>query len=191
MVKVVSHVPRNASGGKTQEVNSNGLAEAGKLRIAGRGEWSLGEEGADVWARAKAGRWLGEWGGAVVRAGLRAWAGSGVKAEGREVGVIGVGGGGSWPDWFEGVGAGEVAEGWRAKSPLWLLERLPNLPFAQLAIEIGAKGPVETLQQRRGAEQEVARRIQRWGSRGVKWVVTVRMTESGAEAEVWGWGIGK
>lgn len=191
MVKVVSHVPRNASGGKTQGGNRNGLAGAGKLGITGRGEWRLGEEGGDPWVGAKAGRWLGERGGAVVRAGLRAWGRSGAKAEGREVGVIGVGFGGSWPDWCEGVGPGEVAEGWRDKSPLWLLERLPNLPFAQLAIEIGAKGPVETLPARSGVEEEVGRRIQRWGARGVKWVVAVRMTESGAEAEVWGWGIEK
>lgn len=146
----------------------------------------------DPWVGAKAGRWLGERGSAMVRAGLRAWKASGVKeVEGRGVGIIGVGFGGSWPDWCEGAGPGEVAEGWRDKSPLWLLDRLPNLPFAQLAIEIGAKGPVETLQKRSGVEEEVGRRIQRWGARGVKWVVAVRMTESGAEAEVWGWGIEK
>jgi hypothetical protein len=81
----------------------------------------------------------------------------------------------------------EVVEKWRQKSPLWLLEGLPNLPMAQLAVEIGARGPVETLRERNGVEGDVERRIQRWGRRGVKWVVAVWSTSMGAKAEVWGW----
>jgi hypothetical protein len=88
---------------------------------------------------------------------------------------------------LEGVSAREVVEKWREKSPLWLLEVLPNLPIAQLAVEIGARGPVETLRDRDGVEEDVEMRIQRWGRRGVEWVVSVRSTSVGAEAEVWGW----
>jgi hypothetical protein len=88
---------------------------------------------------------------------------------------------------LEGVSVKEVVEKWRDKSPLWLLEVLPNLPVAQLAVEIGARGPVETLRNRDGVEEDVERRIQRWGRRGVEWVVSVRSTSVGANAEVWGW----
>jgi hypothetical protein len=109
------------------------------------------------------------------------------EVEGREVGIIGVGRGGEWPRWLEGISAREVVEKWREKSPLWLLEVLPNLPIAQLAVEIGARGPVETLRERDGAEGDVEKRIQRWGRRGVKWVVSVRLTSTGAKAEAWGW----
>lgn len=123
----------------------------------------------------------------MVRAGLRAWRASGAGgAEGRKVGVIGVGWGGGWPGWLEKMSAREVAERWREKSPLWLLEVLPNLPVAQLAAELGARGPVETLRARGGFEAEVARRGQRWGRRGVEWVVVVRARAEGAVAEVWG-----
>ena len=188
MLRVGSHVPRNASGGKTQEEKSTPQAGAGKLRIVARAEWRLGEEVGDPWAGAKAGRWLGERGSAMVRAGLRAWKASGVEeAEGRRVGIIGVGRGGEWPGWLEGVSAKEVVEKWREKSPLWLLEVLPNLPAAQLAVEIGARGPVETLRERDGVDGDVERRIQRWERRGVEWVVSVRSTSMGAKAEVWGW----
>ena len=188
MLKVVSHVPRNASGGKTQEGKSTPMGRAGKLVILGRGEWRIGEEGKDPWAGAKAGRWLGESGGAMVRAGVRAWHASGVgEADGRRVGVIGVGRGGSWPEWLRGMEAKDVAERWREKPPLWLLQELPNLPAAQLAVEIGARGPVETLRERKGVREDVDRRIRRWGMRGMDWVVSVRVTETGAEAEVWGW----
>ena len=103
------------------------------------------------------------------------------------MGIIGVGRGGEWPGWLEGVSAKEVVEKWREKSPLWLLEVLPNLPVAQLAVEIGAQGPVETLRDRDGVEGDVEKRIQRWGRRGVEWVVSVRLTSTGAKAEVWGW----
>jgi hypothetical protein len=113
---------------------------------------------------------------------------SGVKeVDGRRVGIVGVGRGGEWPSWLEGVVAREVVEKWREKSPLWLLEGLPNLPAAQLAVEIGARGPVETLRERDGVAGDVERRIQRWGRRGVEWVVSVRSTSVGAKAEVWGW----
>ena len=188
MLRVGSYVPRNASGGKTQEGKNTLQATAGKLRIVARAEWRLGEEAGDPWAGAKAGRWLGERGSAIVRAGLRAWKESGVEeVNGRGVGIIGVGRGGEWPGWLEGVAAKEVVEKWREKSPLWLLEVLPNLPAAQLAVEIGARGPVETLRERDGVEGDVERRIQRWGRRGVDWAVSVRLTSTGAKAEVWGW----
>ena len=130
VLRVGSYVPRNASGGKTQEGKNTLQATAGKLRIVARGEW---------------------------------------------------------PSWLEGISAREVVEKWREKSPLWLLEGLPNLPMAQLAVEIGARGPVETLRERDGVEGDVEKRIQRWGKRGVKWVVSVRLTSTGAKAEVWGW----
>ena len=188
MLRVGSYVPRNASGGKTQERNNTLQARAGKLGIVARGEWRLGKEASDPWAGGKAGRWLGERGSAMVRAGLLAWKARGVKeVEGREVGIIGVGRGGEWPRWLEGISAREVVEKWREKSPLWLLEVLPNLPIAQLAVEIGARGPVETLRERDGEEGDVEKRIQRWGRRGVKWVVSVRLTSMGAKAEAWGW----
>ena len=128
----------------------------------------------------------------MVRAGLRAWKASWVEeAEGRRVGIVGVGRGGEWPSWLEGVVAREVVEKWRDKSPLWLLEVLPNLPVAQLAVEIGARGPVETLRERDGVEGDVERRIQRWGRRGLEWVLSVRSTSTGAKAEVWGWEVEK
>lgn len=124
----------------------------------------------------------------MVRAGVKAWQASGVvKVEGRRVGVIAVGRGGSWPEWLSGMEAKDVAERWREKPPLWLLEELPNLPAAQLAVEIGARGPVETVRERKGVREDVDRRIRRWGMRGMDWVVSVRVTEKEAEAEVWGW----
>ena len=188
MVKVVSHVPRNASGGKTQEGNHKGRGGAGKLLVFRRAKWRSGEEGVDPWEGGKAGRWLGEKGGWMVRAGLRAWGlGKVGKEEGRKVGVSGVVEGGSWPEWFEGTKSREVVERWRERSPLWLLERLPNLPVAQLAAEIGARGPVESVRERESSRGDVERRIQRWGARGVEWVVSVRLMKEGAEAEVWGW----
>jgi hypothetical protein len=124
----------------------------------------------------------------MVRAGLRAWQASGVEeVVDRRVGVIGVGWGGSWPEWLRGMEAKDVAERWREKPPLWLLQELPNLPVAQLAVEIGARGPVETVRERKGVREDVEKRIRRWGMRGMEWVVLVRLTQKGAEAEVWGW----
>ena len=114
----------------------------------------------------------GEWGGrGEWKRGGDHWGGAGWRV----AGLVG------------GTSAKEVVEKWRDKSPLWLLEVLPNLPVAQLAVEIGARGPVETLRERDGVEGDVERRIQRWGRRGVEWVVSVRLTSTGAKAEVWGW----
>ena len=124
----------------------------------------------------------------MVRAGLRAWGlGKLGKEEGRRVGVIGVVEEGSWPEWLEGMSSRGVVERWRERSPLWLLERLPNLPAAQLAAEIGARGPVESVKERESSKEDIERRIQRWGVRGVEWVVSVWLTKEGAQAEVWGW----
>ncbi len=123
----------------------------------------------------------------MVRAGLRAWGeGQMGEVEGRRVGVIGVVEGGSWPEWLEGMSPKDVAENWRERSPLWLLEKLPNLAAAQLAAEIGARGPVETVREKKGVREDVERRIQRWGRRGVEWAVLICSTEKGAAAEVWG-----
>jgi len=188
MVKVDSHVPRNASGGKTQDRNHKRRGGAGKLLVFRRAEWRSGDEGVDPWEEGKAGRWLGERGGWMVRAGLRAWGlGKLGKEEGRRVGVIGVVEEGSWPEWLEGMSSRGVVERWRERSPLWLLERLPNLPAAQLAAEIGARGPVESVKERESSKEDIERRIQRWGVRGVEWVVSVWLTKEGAQAEVWGW----
>jgi len=188
MVKVDSHVPRNASGGKTQERNHKRRGGAGKLLVFRRAEWRSEEEGVDPWEEGKAGRWLGERGGWMVRAGLLAWGlGKVGKEEGRKVGVIGVVEGGSWPEWLEGMSSRGVVERWRERSPLWLLERLPNLPAAQLAAEIGARGPVESVRERESSKEDIERRIQRWGVRGVEWVVSVWLTKEGAQAEVLGW----
>ena len=124
----------------------------------------------------------------MVRAGVKAWQASGAgEVEGRKVGVIGVGWGGSWPEWLSGMEAKDVAERWREKPPLWLLQELPNLPAAQLAVEIGARGPVETVREKKGVREDVEKRIRRWGMRGMDWVVSVRVAGKGAEAEVWGW----
>jgi hypothetical protein len=187
MLRVSSHVPQIALGGKTREENSTLLGEAGKLGVLRRAEWWVGEAGRDPWVGGKAGRWLGEKGGAMVRAGLRAWGeGQMGKVEGRKVGVIGVVERGSWPKWLDGMSPKDVAENWRERSPLWLLEKLPNLAAAQLAVEIGARGPVETVREKKGVREDVERRIQRWGRRGAEWVVLICITKKGAAAEVWG-----
>jgi hypothetical protein len=187
MLRVSSHVPQIALGGKTRDENSTLLGEAGKLGVLRRAEWGMGEAGRDPWVSGKGERWLGEKGGAMVRAGLRAWGeGQMGEVEGRKVGVIGVVEGGSWPEWLEGMSPKDVAESWRERSPLWLLEKLPNLAAAQLAAEIGARGPVETVWEKKGVREDVERRIQRWGRRGVEWAVLIWITEKGAAAEVWG-----
>ena len=195
MLRVSSHVPQIALGGKTREEKSTLLGEAGKLRIVARGEWRLGEEGEggkDPWEGRKAARWMGERGGAMVRAGLRAWAEAEAKegvgaggVEGRRVGVIGFGLEGSWPEWLEGKTPAEVVALWRKKTPLWLLEGLPNLPMAQLAAEIGAKGSVETMRSRAGAGAEVRERAVSWLARGMERVVGVEGTMAGGVAVVW------
>jgi hypothetical protein len=80
--------------------------------------------------------------------------------------------------------AGDVVGAWREKPPLWLLEWLPNLPAAQLAIEIGAKGSVETLRPRPGARVEAESRAQRWMTRGMEKIILVEAIGGGAEAVV-------
>ena len=82
------------------------------------------------------------------------------------------------------MGAGDVVGAWREKPPLWLLEWLPNLPVAQLAIEIGAKGSVETLRPRPGAKAEAEWRAWRWISRGMEKAILVEAVGDGAEAVV-------
>ena len=105
--------------------------------------------------------------------------------DGRKIGIVGIGFSGSWPEWLEGMTAGDVAGEWRVKQPLWLLECLPNLPAAQLAVEIGAKGPVETLRPRPSAGEEARQRVQRWLARGIERVLIVEATAGGAKAVVW------
>jgi hypothetical protein len=65
------------------------------------------------------------------------------------------------------------------------LECLPNLPAAQLAIEIGAKGPVESRRSRPDDEETVRRTLERWQRRGVRAVLVVRSAGEMAKAEVW------
>ena len=187
MLRVSSHVPQIALGGKTREEKNTLLGGAGKLGVLRCAEWRMGEAGRDPWVGGKGGRWVGEKGAAMVWAGLRAWGkGQMGQVEGRRVGVIGVVEGGSWPEWLEGMSTKDVAESWRERSPLWLLEKLPNLAAAQLAVEIGARGPVETVREKKGVREDAERRIQRWGRRGVEWAVLICITEKGAVAEVWG-----
>ena len=83
---------------------------------------------------------------------------------------------GRWPEWLEGKSPAEIAALWRSKPPLWLLECLPNLPAAQLAIEIGAKGPVESRRGRSEKEETVERTLRGWQRRGVRTVLVVRST---------------
>jgi hypothetical protein len=82
------------------------------------------------------------------------------------------------------MGAGDVVGAWREKPPLWLLEWLPNLPAAQLAIEIGASGSVETLRPRPGARVEAEWRARRWITRGMEKIILVEAIADGAEAVV-------
>lgn len=123
----------------------------------------------------------------VVRAGLLAWKGAEkeISTDPRRVGILVVGVEGSWPEWLEGKSPAEIAALWRSKPPLWLLECLPNLPAAQLAIEIGAKGPVESRRSRADDEETVRRTLERWQRRGVRTVLVVRSTGETAKAEVW------
>jgi len=188
-LKVVSHVPRNAPSGKTQEGNDTSWAGAGKhgiegLAILGRGQWGGSSSEPDPWG-SKAGRWMGSIGGAMVRAGLLAWADAGGgQGDGRKIGIVGIGLAGGWPGWLREMKAGDVVGAWREKPPLWLLEWLPNLPAAQLAIEIGAKGSVETLRPRTGARSEAEWRARRWMTRGMERIILVEVIGDGAEAVV-------
>ncbi len=189
---VHSRVPRNAPGDQTQEGNRILSGEAGKpdlgrLRRMAEAVWPAGEGVEDPWVNAKAGRWMAPEGQTVVRAGLLAWkgGGKGLQADPRRIGILVVGVEGSWPEWLEGKSPAEIAALWRSKPPLWLLECLPNLPAAQLAIEIGAKGPVESRRSRADIEEMVRRTLSRWQRRGVQTVLVVRSTGETAKAEVW------
>ena len=149
--------------------------------------WPAGEGVEDPWVNGKAGRWMAPGGQTVVRAGLLAWKGveKGFRPGPRQIGILVAGVEGSWPEWLEGKGPAEIAARWRSKPPLWLLECLPNLPAAQLAIEIGAKGPVESLRGRSDDEKMVERTLRRWKRRGVQTVLMVRSAGETAKAEVW------
>lgn len=190
-LRVDPHVPRNAPGGKTEEGNhipwnGAGKPSVGVSRRLAEASWpARGVE--DPWGNAKAARWMLPAGQVAVRAGLLAWqrAREHERSAPRERGVLVTGVEGAWPDWLKGRGAAQVAGEWRAKPPLWLLECLPNLPAAQLAIEIGAKGPVESRRSRRDDEASVARALGRWQRRGVRTVLVVRLTGEAAKAEVW------
>jgi hypothetical protein len=148
--------------------------------------WPAREGAEDPWINAKAGRWMGPAGQKVVRAGLLAWkrVEKGTCADPRRIGIVVVGVEGSWPQWLEGKKPAETAALWRSKPPLWLLECLPNLPSAQLAIEIGAKGPVESRRARADDGEMAERALRRWQRRGVRMVLMVRAGET-AKAEVW------
>ena len=141
----------------------------------------------DPWAETKAGRWMAAAGQTAVRAGLLAWKGA-WKDRGldpRQIGILVIGVEGSWPGWLEGKCPAEIVALWRSKPPLWLLECLPNLPAAQLAIEIGAKGPVESRRNRADDEEMLKRTLDRWQRRGVRTVLSVRLVGETAKAEVW------
>ncbi len=189
---VHSRVPRNAPGDQTQEGNGIFPGEAGKpvlgrFRRVAEAVWPAQEGTEDPWAQAKAGRWMGAAGQTVVRAGLLAWKGAGKKssADPRRIGILVSGVEGSWPGWLEGKSPAEIAALWRSKPPLWLLECLPNLPAAQLAIEIGAKGPVESRRSRADDEEMGRKVLDRWQRRGVQTVLVVRLVGETAKAEVW------
>jgi hypothetical protein len=189
---VHSRVPRNAPGDQTQDGKSILPGEAGKpvlgrVRRLVEAVWLARDEADDPWANCKAGRWMGQAGQTVVRAGLLAWkeVEKGSNAGSRGIGILVVGVEGSWPEWLEGKSPTDIAALWRSKPPLWLLECLPNLPAAQLAIEIGAKGPVESRRSRPDDEETVRRTLERWQRRGVRAVLVVRSAGEMAKAEVW------
>ena len=189
---VPSHVPRNAPGDQTQGGKGILPGEAGKpdlgqARRVAEAVWPVREKREDPWANAKAGRWMAAAGQAVVRAGLLAWqqAGKDNRPDARRIGILVTGVEGSWPEWLEGKSPAEIAALWRAKPPLWLLECLPNLPAAQLAIETGAKGPVESRRGRAEDEQMIARTLRHWQRRGVRKVLVVRAAGETAKAEIW------
>lgn len=153
----------------------------------GSGIWPTG--GGDPWA-SKANRWMGERGAAMVRAGLLAWGQvqkelSPRKTEGRRIGVMGVVPSPCWPTWLRGKSAAEIARNWKGQPPLWLLGFLPNLPVAQLAIEIGAQGPVETIRAKPESRKEAMERIRVWLAGQVNLVLWVEDAEGRALASVW------
>jgi len=189
---VHSHVPRRAPGGKTQEGKDNFSGDAGKpdlgaFRRVAEATWPGAGEAEDPWGNAKAARWMSLPGQTVVRAGLLAWKRSGQTApvDPRHLGILVCGVEGAWPDWLQGKNPAEIAGEWRSRPPLWLLECLPNLPAAQLAIEIGAKGPVESRRGRPEDDPMAERILRRWQRRGVLKVLLVRLTAATARAEVW------
>jgi len=149
--------------------------------------WPAREGADDPWENSKAGRWMAPAGQTVVRAGLLAWKGreKAKCADPRRIGILVSGVEGSWPEWLEGKSPAEIAALWRSKPPLWLLECLPNLPAAQLAMEIGAKGPVESRRARADDEETVRRTLERWQRRGLRAVLVVRSAGEMAKAEVW------
>jgi len=191
-LKVVSHAPRSAPGDQTQEGNPTPPRDAGKtcfpgLTRVGSGIWPGGGE--DPW-NSKASRWMGERGSGMVRAGLLAWQNAQSQfpvknLEGRRIGVIGVVKSPVWPDWVRGKSPGEIADNWKEQPPLWLLGCLPNLPVAQLAIQVGAKGPVETIRAKSGFQAETMDRIRVWLGDKVDRVLWVQDLGDEASAEVW------
>jgi len=191
-LKVVSHVPRIAPGIQTQEGNPTLSPDAGKtcfpgLKRVATGSWPATEK--DPWD-SKASRWMGERGASLVRAGLLAWRSAEKeflleKMEARRIGVIGVVGSPSWPDWVRRKSPGEITKNWKEQPPLWLLSCLPNLPVAQLAIEVGAKGPVETIRFKSGSQIEAMDRIRVWLAKRVDHVLCVEESSGQALASVW------
>ena len=191
-LRLNSRVPRKAPGGKTQEGNrippgGAGKPPLGSFRKLAEGLWPAGVGVEDPWGNAKAARWMSPAGQAVVRAGLLAWEGIPEKQKapprGRAILVTGVEG--TWPEGLKGKSAMDVAKEWRSKPPLWLLECLPNLPAAQLAIEVGVKGPVESRRGRAGDAAAIQRTFERWKRRGVRQALVVRLNGQEAQAEVW------
>ena len=191
-LKVVSHVPRNAPGNQTQERNRTLPPDAGKTCFPG---WQRVAEGVwpgprnDTWD-SKASRWMEEGGAGLVRAGLLAWREaekgfSEKRPDPRRVGVIGLVASPVWPDWLRGKSAQEIAGSWKEHPPLWLLGCLPNLPVAQLAIEVGARGPVETIRYKPTAQIEGTERMAGWLAGQVEVVIWVEQGEGQALASVW------
>ena len=68
---------------------------------------------------------------------------------------------------------------------MWLLGCLPNLPVAQLAIEVGAQGPVETIQTKLGFRIEAMDRIRVWLADRADLVLWVEDADGRALASVW------
>ena len=191
-LRVQSHVPRKAPGGKTQEGNpiprgGAGKPEMGELAKVFEARWPAASGVEDPWRNSKAARWMAPAGQAVVRAGLLAWRGlqEDRKVPPRKRAILVIGVEGTWPEWLKGKSPGDVAKQWRSKPPLWLLECLPNLPAAQLAIEVGVQGPVESRRGRAEDAADVQRTLKRWNGRGIWQTLVVRLNGEVAQAEVW------